>query len=57
MYRGRLRAGGQTVAVKVQRPGVREQIALDVHILRYAVAILRRVRKLNRCAPALGVSR
>lgn len=45
------------MAVKVQRPGVREQIALDVHILRYAVAILRRVRKLNRCAPALGVSR
>ena len=40
--------------MKVQRPGVREQIALDVHILRYAAAILRRVRKLNRCAPRAG---
>lgn len=35
MYRGVLRKGGQQVAVKVQRPGVRESIALDIYILRY----------------------
>ena len=35
MYKGRLRNGGLKVAVKVQRPGVREAIALDVFILRF----------------------
>ena len=35
MYKGKLRKSGQTVAVKVQRPGVRESIALDVYILRF----------------------
>ena len=35
VYRGVLRQGGQQVAVKVQRPGVRESIALDIYILRY----------------------
>lgn len=53
VYRGRLRSTGKGVAVKVQRPGVREQIALDVHILRMAAAFLRRARKLNRFATPL----
>lgn len=53
VYKGRLRVGGQTVAVKVQRPGVREQISLDVHILRQALWLLRRLRKLNSDLPAL----
>lgn len=35
VYRGILRRGGETVAVKVQRPGVRESIALDIYILRW----------------------
>lgn len=35
VYRGRLRSGGKEVAVKVQRPAVRESIALDVFILRF----------------------
>lgn len=35
VYRGVLRKGGQSVAVKVQRPGVRESIALDIYILRW----------------------
>ena len=35
VYRGILRKGGVPVAVKVQRPGVRESIALDVYILRW----------------------
>lgn len=34
VYKGRLRSNGAVVAVKVQRPGVRESIALDIHILR-----------------------
>ena len=34
VYKGRLRSSGAVVAVKVQRPGVRESIALDIHILR-----------------------
>lgn len=35
VYRGVLRKGGHPVAVKVQRPGVRESIALDIYILRW----------------------
>lgn len=35
VYRGILRRGGEAVAVKVQRPGVRESIALDIYILRW----------------------
>lgn len=50
VYKGRLRSNGKQVAVKVQRPGVREQIALDVYLLRSAAAILRAWRKLNRSA-------
>lgn len=50
VYKGRLRSNGKAVAVKVQRPGVREQIALDVYILRYGLSILRSWRKLNRWA-------
>ena len=41
------------VAVKVQRPGVRETIALDVFILRSAAAALRRARNVNTDLPAL----
>lgn len=33
VYKGKLKTG-ETVAVKVQRPGLREKIALDVYILR-----------------------
>jgi predicted unusual protein kinase regulating ubiquinone biosynthesis (AarF/ABC1/UbiB family) len=33
VYRGRLKSG-EEVAIKVQRPGLTEQIALDVHIMR-----------------------
>ena len=50
MYKGRLRGNGQTVAVKVQRPGVREQIAMDVYILRNLLAVIREWRKVNRWA-------
>ncbi|CAI5958683.1 unnamed protein product [Closterium sp. NIES-65] len=47
VYEARLRAGGQRVAVKVQRPGVRAAIALDIFILRLFAGWLRQYRKLN----------
>jgi len=48
VYKGTLRSNGQAVAVKVQRPGVREQIAMDVFILRNLLAFVREWRKVNR---------
>jgi len=55
VYRGTLRPeyGGGEVAVKVQRPGVRTSIALDVHILRRAAGALRAARNVNTDLPAL----
>ncbi|MEW5305728.1 MAG: hypothetical protein WDW36_008247 [Sanguina aurantia] len=53
VYRGRLVEGGQEVAVKVQRPGVYEQIALDVYILRGLAKAVRSWRKVNTDLPAL----
>lgn len=41
------------VAVKVQRPGVRETIGLDVFILRSAAALLRSAKDVNTDLPAL----
>lgn len=47
VYRGRLKSG-EEVAIKVQRPGLTEQIALDVHIMRvvagWAKRNIRRIR-------------
>ena len=34
VYKGRLAEGGKEVAVKVQRPGILAEIALDLHVLR-----------------------
>ena len=34
VYKGTLRKGGTEVAVKVQRPGILAEIALDLHVLR-----------------------
>jgi len=34
VYKGTLREGGTEVAVKVQRPGILAEIALDLHVLR-----------------------
>ena len=53
VYRGRVRGSGRAVAVKVQRPGVRESIALDIHILRGLAAIVRRLRRINSDLPVL----
>jgi predicted unusual protein kinase regulating ubiquinone biosynthesis (AarF/ABC1/UbiB family) len=53
VYRGRLRVGGREVAVKVQRPGVRESIALDIYILRALAAFVKRWRRFNSDLPVL----
>lgn len=34
VYRGRLRSTGEEVALKVQRPGIGENIAIDMVLLR-----------------------
>jgi predicted unusual protein kinase regulating ubiquinone biosynthesis (AarF/ABC1/UbiB family) len=39
VYRGTLAATGQEVAVKVQRPGILAEIALDLHVLRILTPI------------------
>jgi hypothetical protein len=41
VYRGKLRPewGGRQVAVKVQRPGALESVALDVYLMRRAAAL------------------
>lgn len=48
-----MRETGQTVAVKVQRPMVRESIALDVFIMRYLAGRFGLLRKLNSDLPSL----
>eukprot|EP00271_Cylindrocystis_brebissonii_P009852 TRINITY_DN2529_c0_g1_i1.p1 TRINITY_DN2529_c0_g1~~TRINITY_DN2529_c0_g1_i1.p1 ORF type:complete len:787 (-),score=123.61 TRINITY_DN2529_c0_g1_i1:392-2752(-) len=47
VYEARLRPNGQAVAVKVQRPGVKAAIALDVFILRILAGLIRKTLKLN----------
>mmetsp|Transcript_11978 Transcript_11978/g.25497 ORF Transcript_11978/g.25497 Transcript_11978/m.25497 type:complete len:959 (-) Transcript_11978:109-2985(-) len=39
VYRGTLRSNGKDVAVKVQRPGILGEIALDLHVLRLLTLI------------------
>jgi len=55
VYRGTLRPeyGGGEVAVKVQRPGVRASIALDIHIVRRVAGALRAARNVNTDLAAL----
>lgn len=40
MYKARLRSNGEVVAVKVQRPGIGENIAIDMVLLRRLVAVV-----------------
>lgn len=47
VYQARLQSNGQIVAVKVQRPGVRAAIALDIFILRLLAGYIRNVGKFN----------
>jgi aarF domain-containing kinase len=41
VYKATLRATGETVAVKVQRPGVLETVSLDLHLARELGSFLR----------------
>lgn len=41
VYKGVLRSTGETVAVKVQRPGIGENIAIDVRILSCRLLLFR----------------
>jgi len=43
VYRATLTTDGSEVAVKVQRPDILEQVALDMHILRQAAPAIKRV--------------
>lgn len=47
VYQARLRTSGEMVAVKVQRPGVKAAIALDIYILRFVVGIIKKAGKFN----------
>ena len=47
VYKARLKATGQEVAIKVQRPDISEQIALDMHLLREMAPIAKRTFNLN----------
>jgi predicted unusual protein kinase regulating ubiquinone biosynthesis (AarF/ABC1/UbiB family) len=47
VYKAKLRSTGDDVAVKVQRPGVLKQIALDMHLIRQAAPLLKRTFNLN----------
>ena len=43
VHRGRLRETGEEVAVKVQRPGIGEAIAVDMVLLRRFITLVDRV--------------
>lgn len=47
VFRARLRDSGKEVAVKVQRPNIMNQIALDMHLLREFAPIAKRYGNLN----------
>jgi len=47
VYKAKIRSTGEDVAVKVQRPGVLNQIALDMHLIRDIAPFLRRTFNLN----------
>jgi predicted unusual protein kinase regulating ubiquinone biosynthesis (AarF/ABC1/UbiB family) len=47
VYRGRLRATGEEVAVKVQRPAVLSKVALDLYMLRSLAPIYQKSKEIN----------
>ena len=47
VYRAKLKATGEEVAIKVQRPNIMTQIALDMHLLREIAPIVKRLGGLN----------
>lgn len=47
VFRAKLREDGREVAVKVQRPNIMDQIALDMHLIREIAPVLKRTFNLN----------
>ncbi|GMH08021.1 hypothetical protein Nepgr_009861 [Nepenthes gracilis] len=47
VYRGRLKESGDLVAVKVQRPFVRETVTIDLYIIRHLGLILRKFPQIS----------
>lgn len=47
VYKAKLKGSGRDVAIKVQRPDIGEQIALDMHLLREFAPIAKRTFNLN----------
>lgn len=47
VYKATLKSTGEEVAIKVQRPNILEQIALDMHLLREIAPIAKRTFNLN----------
>jgi aarF domain-containing kinase len=48
VYKGRLRSTGEVVAVKVQRPGVLEEISRDLYVLRILAAAAMKLKIAHR---------
>jgi ABC1 atypical kinase-like domain len=47
VYKARLRESNEEIAIKIQRPDITEQIALDMYLIREIGGILKRLTKLN----------
>lgn len=47
VYKATLKSTGQEVAIKVQRPQIMSQIALDMHLLREVAPVVKRIFNLN----------
>ena len=47
VYRGTLRTSGEEVAVKVQRPAVLSDVALDLHMLRSLAPMYQKSKEIN----------
>jgi predicted unusual protein kinase regulating ubiquinone biosynthesis (AarF/ABC1/UbiB family) len=47
VYKAKLKSTGQEVAIKVQRPNIMNQIALDMYLLRLVAPVLKKLAKLN----------
>lgn len=47
VYKAKLKQDGQEIAIKVQRPNIMNQIALDMHLIRQIAPVLKSTFKLN----------
>lgn len=43
VYKGVLRSDGSTVAVKIQRPGLVQEVTKDLYVLKRAVGVYQRI--------------